>query len=134
MISVDIRALLNRLNAHCTQSLEAAAGACLSRTHYEVTVEHLLAKLLESPPNDLDLILGHFSCDRQALTAAVDRVLEKLRTGNSGKPVFSPLLLEWFEEAWLIASVDFQQESIRSGALVMAILGKPERLAYGAVS
>ncbi|MBW2733863.1 MAG: hypothetical protein JRH20_15860, partial [Deltaproteobacteria bacterium] len=47
MLSPDPAALLRRLNRHCTHALEAAAGVCMSRGHYEVTVEHLLAQLVQ---------------------------------------------------------------------------------------
>ncbi|MBC7777158.1 MAG: hypothetical protein H7246_17130, partial [Phycisphaerae bacterium] len=63
MLTVDIKNLLNRLTPHCTRALEGAAGLCVSRTHYEVTVEHLLAKLLEEPQGDLPLILRQFEID-----------------------------------------------------------------------
>ena len=49
MLTVDIKSLLKRLNSYCTSCLEGAAGLCVSRTHYEVTVEHVLVKLLENP-------------------------------------------------------------------------------------
>lgn len=129
MIRVDIKSLLNRLNSTSTLALEAAAGTCLSRTHYEVTLEHVLAKLLESQNNDLDLLLQQAGIDKAKLAAALEESLEELRTGNAGKPVFSPMLLEWFEEAWLIASVDLEEPAIRSGALFLALLNKPEHLA-----
>ena len=128
-MTVDIKSLLSRLNASCTQALEAAAGACLSRAHYEVAVEHVLAKLLESPQNDLALILPRFSCDQIPWGRTVENSLEGLRVGNSGKPVFSPLFLEWIQDAWLISSLDLEETSIRSGALLLALLGKPERFA-----
>jgi type VI secretion system protein VasG len=128
MISVDIRSLLNRLNRPCTQAVEAAAGSCLARQHYEVTVEHVLAQLLESPSGDTACICRHFNVDREAWARSLAAILEKHQAGNSGKPVFSPLFLEWLQEAWLSASVDFGQESIRSGALIAALLLRPERL------
>ncbi|MDH4268193.1 MAG: type VI secretion system ATPase TssH, partial [Deltaproteobacteria bacterium] len=103
MITVDIKSLLNLLNPFCTRSLEGAAGLCVSRSHYEVTVEHLMAKLLEEPQADLYLILRHFDLDAGRVKKAVDQTIEELRTGNAGKPVFSPLLLEWFQEAYLLA-------------------------------
>ena len=43
---VDFAPLVSRLNTSCRGALENAAGTCLSRTHYEITVEHLLARLL----------------------------------------------------------------------------------------
>ncbi len=117
MITVDIKALLNLMNPYCTHALEGAAGACVSRTHYEVTVEQFLSRLLEEPQSDIPLLLRQLGVDTDALKRAVDQGLEALRTGNSGKPVFSPLLIEWLEEAWLVASIDFQEQQIRSGAL-----------------
>ena len=131
MITVDIKMLLSRLNPYCTRALEGAAGLCVSRTHYEVTVEHLFAKLLEEAQSDVPLILRQFDMDTGRMKKAVDQTIEEFRTGNAAKPVFSPLLLEWFQEAWLIASVDLEDNRIRSGALLLAFLAKPTQLATG---
>ena len=43
---VEFKGLVDRLNPACRDALENAAGTCLSRMHYEITVEHMLAKLL----------------------------------------------------------------------------------------
>jgi type VI secretion system protein VasG len=131
MIAVDIRMLLHRLNQFCSRALENAAGLCVSRTHYEVTVEHFLSKLLEEPQADLSLILRQFDLDPGSVKKAVDQTIEEFRTGNAAKPVFSPLLLEWFQDAWLIASVDLDGTHVRSGALLLAFLAKPAQLASG---
>ncbi len=131
MISVDIKSLLGRLNSHCTRSLEAAAGLCVSRTHYEVTVEHLLAKLLEDTQSDIPLILRHFDIDSSRVQKALDQTLEDFRTGNAAKPVFSPLLLELFQEAWLVCSVDLGENRVRSGALLSAFLNRSTQYATG---
>lgn len=131
MITVDIKTLLNRLNPFCTRALEGAAGLCVSRTHYEVTVEHLLSKLLEDPQSDLPLIFRQFDLDVGRVKKSLDQTIEEFRTGNASKPVFSPLLLEWFQDAWLIASVDLEENRIRSGALLLAFLAKPIQFATG---
>ncbi|MDD2273406.1 MAG: type VI secretion system ATPase TssH [Desulfuromonadaceae bacterium] len=131
MLTVDIKSLLNRLTPHCTRALEGAAGLCVSRTHYEVTVEHLLAKLLEEPGGDLPLILRHFDIDTATVLRGLEQTIERLHTGNGGKPVFSPLLIQWFQDAWLISSIDLTDERIRSGALLAALLAKPLQLAEG---
>lgn len=131
MITVDIKTLLNRLNPYCTRALEGAAGLCVSRTHYEVTVEHLLAKLLEEPQSDLPLIFRQFDLDAGRVKKSLDQTIEEFRTGNASKPVFSPLLLEWFQDAWLISSVDLEENRIRSGALLLAFLAKPIQFATG---
>ena len=47
-MNVNLKSLVARLNDTCRGALEGAAGLCLSRTNYDVEVEHLLVKLLES--------------------------------------------------------------------------------------
>jgi type VI secretion system protein VasG len=131
MITTDIKSLLNRMNVFCTRSLEGAAGSCVSRTNYEVTVEHYFSRMLEEPQSDIPLILRNLEIDAAALRWAVEQSLEALHTGNSGKPVFSPLLVEWIEEAWLVSSIDMQEDQIRSGALLSALVNRLHRLAEG---
>jgi hypothetical protein len=60
MINVELKSLLRRLNRYCTRALEGAAGICVSRGHYEVTVEHILMVMAEDPEADLQHILRHF--------------------------------------------------------------------------
>jgi len=129
MITVDIKSLLSRLNPYCTRSLEAAAGLCVSRTHYEVAVEHMFAKLLEEPQADIPLILRHFDIDTGRVQKALEQSLEEFKTGNAAKPVFSPILMEWFQEAWLLASVDLSENRLRSGALMLAFLNRSSQFA-----
>jgi len=93
MITVDIKSLLSRMNAFSTNALHAAAGLCVSRTHYEVSVEQVLVKLLEEPRSDCSLICQKFNLDIGRVIKALEESLEDFRTGNASKPVFSPLLL-----------------------------------------
>ena len=131
MITVDIKSLLNRMNSYCTRCMETAAGHCVSRSHYEVTVEHLFLKMLEDPQADIQLILKHFEIDPGRLVKAVEQAMTEFKTGNSGKPVFSPMLIQWFQQAWLIGSVDYNENKIRSGVLLLALLKNPLRFASG---
>jgi type VI secretion system protein VasG len=131
MISVDIKSLLGRLNSYCTSSLEAAAGLCVTRTHYEVAMEHLLLKLLENPQSDLPLILRHFDIDGGRVQKSIDQSLEEFKTGNAAKPVFSPVLMELFQEAWLVSSVDLGENRVRSGALMLAFLNRSTQFTSG---
>lgn len=111
--------------------MEGAAGLCVSRTHYEVGVEHLIAKLLDEPQSDFMLLVSHFDIDLSRIRKAIELDLEEYQAGNHGKPVFSPRLLEWFQDAWLISSIDLNSNKIRSGALLISILTKPGRFAVG---
>ncbi|MGQ9366156.1 type VI secretion system ATPase TssH [Azospirillum sp. ST 5-10] len=125
MINVELKPLLGRLNRPSKQALEGAAGACVSRGHYEVTIEHMLARLVEDPQGDVALILRHFGADPARFQRSVEAGLERLKAGNGGKPVFSPLLVEWFADAWLLASIELRLAELRSGVLLLALLANP---------
>ena len=131
MITVDIKSLLSRMNAFSTNALHAAAGLCVSRTHYEVSVEQVLVKLLEEPRSDCSLICQKFNLDIGRVIKALEESLEDFRTGNASKPVFSPLLLELIQDAWMVTSIDLGERRIRSGALLMTLLAKPSFFASG---
>lgn len=131
MITVDIKSLLIHLNPFCTNALQSAAGLCVSRTHYEVTVEHFLVKFLDEPQSDLPLIFRQFDMDPGRVKKALEETLEEFKTGNAAKPVFSPLLIELAQDAWMIASIDLGEKTIRSGAILLAFLSKPTFFASG---
>ncbi|MCT7089990.1 type VI secretion system ATPase TssH, partial [Salmonella enterica] len=42
-------------------------------------------------------------------------------------PSFSPMLVEWLKEAWLLASAEMQQTELRGGVLLLALLHSPLR-------
>lgn len=131
MLLVELKPLVGRLNAFAKQSLEDGVGLCVSRSHYEITVEHLLVKLFDNPQADIALMLRQEGLDAALIKRNIDRALEDMRTGNAGKPAFSPLLLELLQDAWLIASVNLGEGRIRSGAVLLAFLARATYYATG---
>ncbi|TIH15878.1 type VI secretion system ATPase TssH [Marinifilum sp. JC120] len=131
MINVDIRNLLSKLDTFCTNALHNAAGLSVSLSNYEVSVEHFFIKCIEEVNSDLPLIFRQYGVEAPRVNASLTDVLQDFKTGNSGKPVFSPMLLELFEDAWLISSVELGETRIRSGAVLLAFLGKPNFYASG---
>ncbi len=131
MLTVDIKSLLMRLNDFSAAAMQAAAGLCVSRTHYEITIEHFIAKLFDNPGSDWPLVFSRFNVDAGKAQRAIEATLEDFKTGNAAKPVFSPLLLELIQDAWLISSIDLEEKKVRSGAILLAFLSKPTFFASG---
>lgn len=125
-MSVNLRSLIGRLNEPCRSALEGAAGLCLSRTHYDVEVEHFILKLLDKSDNDLAAIIKHYNIDRSRLSRDLMRGLDRLKTGNARTPTFSPTLVEMLTEAWTLGSLNFAGGQIRSGFCVAALLTKDD--------
>jgi type VI secretion system protein VasG len=122
MVPINMRLLVGKLNEVCRRALEAASGICLSRSHYNVEVEHWLLKLLETPNTDLGPVLRHYEVDAGRVLRDLNRSLDRLKTGNARAPSLSPNLVELAREAWTLASVDFGAGRIRSGHLLCALL------------
>ena len=97
MVTSNLKNLVTRLNATCKSALEGAAGLCLSRTHYEVEVEHLLAKLLEANNTDVHAVLRHYEINESRVSADLNKALNGFKTGNSRTPVLSPQLPKLIE-------------------------------------
>ncbi len=121
-MNVNLKSLVGRLNDTTRNALEAAAGLCLSRTNYDVEVEHILTKLLEQDDTDLHKIGKHYEVNIDRLTKDVSVALDRLKTGNSRTPGLSDRIPRWIQDAWLLASVDFGASRVRSGHLVLALL------------
>jgi type VI secretion system protein VasG len=122
MAVTNLRALVNKLNANCRRGLEGAAGLCMSRTNYNVEVEHWLLKLLEPTNTDLTRLLRQYGADTAKATRELTRVLDGLRTGNARRPEMSPDIPDLMREAWVLASLEFGSPRIRSGHLLTALL------------
>jgi type VI secretion system protein VasG len=122
MVPINLKSLVGKLNDTCRQTLESAAGLCLSRTNYNVEIEHWLLKLLEAGNTDLSALLRFFEVDSSRLSRDLTRMLDKLKTGNARPPALSQQTVDLARSAWLIASIEFGAAKTRSGHLLLALL------------
>jgi type VI secretion system protein VasG len=125
-MTTHLKPLIGKLNSVCRSALEGAAGLCLSRTHYDVDIEHLLLKLLEVDNSDLHRVLRHYEINASHLERDLTNALEGFKTGNTRTPVLSPHIPRLLEQAWLLASVNYNAPSIRSGHVLVALLSDAE--------
>jgi type VI secretion system protein VasG len=130
-MNLNLKSLIGRLNGISRSALEAAAGLCLSRTNYEVDVEHYLVKLAEAQNTDLGRILRYYEVDSARLAKDLARSLDGLKTGNARTPALSPRISTLLQEAWMLASIEYGATQVRSGHLLLALLlnGDLSRLA-----
>jgi type VI secretion system protein VasG len=125
-MALNLKSLIAKLNESTRLALESAAGLCLSRTHYDVEVEHYLLKLLDQAEGDFARITRHFGVDKSRLTAELNWSLDKLKTGNARAPALSPSLVKMTTEAWTIGSIDYNAGQIRTGFTILALTTNDE--------
>jgi type VI secretion system protein VasG len=125
-MNVNLKSLIGKLNDTCRNAMEGASGLCLSRTHYDVDIEHLFLKLAEIPDTDLARILKHYEVVPGRLLRDLTDGLDNLKTGNARTPVLSPRITRLISEAWTVGSIDFGAPKVRSGHLLLALLSSEE--------
>ncbi|TAI81734.1 type VI secretion system ATPase TssH [Pectobacterium versatile] len=133
MIRIELPTLVERLNPVCRHMLEEAAALCIQHQGAEIRIEHLLMKMLETPLCDVRQILKRAGVDADELSSLLlPSSMDK--EFDAGYPSFSPLLVEWLQDSWLLASAEFQHVRLRSGILLLVLLLTPNRYVAGAVS
>lgn len=121
-MTTELKPLISRLNATCRKAFEKSAELCVTQTHYTIEIEHLLLKLIEPTDNDVFLILKHYEISIPRLTKELTRTIDRFKRGNDRTPAMSPYVITLLREAWLIASLQFNGQALRSGALLLAII------------
>jgi type VI secretion system protein VasG len=120
MAAIDLTSLVSRLDVPCRRALEAAAGLTLSRSHYNVELEHWLLKLTDA--SEMAAILAQFDVDAGRLLADLGRALDRMQTGNARAPGLSPDIVEVTKQAWLFASLERGAARVGAGHLLWALL------------
>lgn len=126
----DASQLLQRLNRHCANALEAAASLCQTRLADEITVEHWLLKLIEAGDGDIPAIMNHYELNIDAVWDALLRAIDHTPRNLRGRPSLSPQLAVVLQDAWFHASAHTIAEDpvIRSGNVLQAITEAPHVL------
>ena len=121
-MQTNLKSLIAKLNTPTRHALESAANQALARTHHEVDIEHVLLALLDSADSDFLAIAKAYGLDPADLEQELQASIAQFKTGNTRNPVLSQNIPRWLEAAWLVASVDYGAESLRSGFLLFALL------------
>lgn len=127
MIQIDLPTLVKRLNLFSRRALEMAASECMSQQAAEITVSHVLIQMLAMPRSDLRVITQQGDIGMEELRRAL--TVENYTTARStdSYPAFSPMLVEWLKEGWLLASAEMQHSELRGGVLLLTLLHSPLR-------
>lgn len=134
MIRVELTTLIEKLNEQTKLALEQAASLAISRQNIEVTSEHLFSTILDNPLSDVRIILAQMELDHTIIRQKTRDALS-LDNSNDTYPAFSPLLVELLQDAWMLCSTELELAEIRSGAIFLAALMRPDRyLPYSLIS
>lgn len=126
MSNVDLQQLIQALDAETRRDLESSAERCVARGGSKILVEDLLLGLLERPQGLLARALQDAEVDAGELSAALQSRVEHSASRN---PVFAPELVQWLQDALLVANLELGQTQVEQAALILALLRNPMRYA-----
>lgn len=126
MINVDLQQLIQALDAETRRDLEGSAERCVARGGSKILVEDLLLGLLERPQGLLARALQDAEVDVGELSTALQSRVEHSASRN---PVFAPELVQWLQDALLVANLELGQSQVEQAALILALLRNPMRYA-----
>lgn len=123
---VSRSALYGKLTKSLFSSLESATTFCKLRANPYVELTHWLHQLILQPENDIHNVLRHYQITSADVETALIQQLNILPAGASVINDFSHHIDLSVEKAWMLASIRFGDQKIRSGWLLLAWLTTPE--------
>lgn len=126
MNTLNLQQLIQALDAQSRRDLEQAAERCVSRAASKVLIEDLLLGLLDRPHGLLIRALQEAGLDAGELSATLHLKVENSASRN---PVFAPELVQWLQDAVLVANLDLGQTQVGEAALILSLLCNPMRYA-----
>jgi type VI secretion system protein VasG len=122
MMNVDLQQLIRTLTPAVRQDLERSAERCVTRGGTEVLVEDLLLAQLECSDGLLIRALADAGVEVQTLQATLQPKGQASATRN---PVFAQALVQWLQQALMVAHLELRQSVVDHGALLLALLRHP---------
>src|SRR6266568_2473024 len=122
MTEIGRVALFGKLNTVGYKAIESATVFCKMRGNPYVELVHWIHQILQLQDSDLHRIIRQFNVNPAKLATDLTAALDRLPRGATAITGLSPHLEEAVKEAWIYATLMFQEPSIRTGHLVVAML------------
>jgi type VI secretion system protein VasG len=125
MTDISRQALFGKLNPLAYKSIEGATVFCKLRGNPYVELVHWITQLLENNESDVAALVRHYGLDAAALARDVTTALDRLPRGSTSISDFSEHITHAIQQAWVYATLMYGDAQVRSGHLLVALLGTP---------
>ncbi len=117
--------LVSKLDPLCQRAFRAAADAAKLRGNPYVELVHFIEQLVMSERSDVQMILADAGADESRMAADLTRAIDKLPRGASAIEEFSDHIFHAIQEGWSLAELEFREQEVRSGHILLACLKVP---------
>ncbi len=122
MPEISRAALFGKLNTLAYKSMESATVFCKLRGNPYVEFVHFLQTILQLEDSDIHHIVRHYQLNPAKLAADVTAALDRLPRGATSISDISLHIQNAVSEAWTYASLMFNQASVRTGHIILAVV------------
>lgn len=123
--TVKRKELVGKLNPLCLKAFSAAAQSAKGRGNPYVELVHFIAALSREDRSDIDLICIATGLDQARLQGDFARAIDRLPHGASAVEEFSDHIFHAIQEGWTLGSLDFGDDRVRSGYILLAAMKVP---------
>ncbi|MDR3160110.1 MAG: type VI secretion system ATPase TssH [Spirochaetaceae bacterium] len=118
--------IFSKLDGEAYKAVESAVVLCKTRGNPYIELVHWINQILMSEKTDWHAAFGFFSIDAGRVSADLIRAMDALPRGASSIADFSSNIEVAVKEAWMIASLQFNEAAIRTGHILAAIKTSPQ--------
>jgi type VI secretion system protein VasG len=117
--------IFSKLDGEAYKAVESAVVLCKTRGNPYIELVHWINQILMGEKTDWHAAFGFFGLDAGRVSADLIKAMDALPRGASSIADFSNNIEVAVKEAWMIASLQFNEGAIRTGHVLAAIKTSP---------
>ncbi|ATE62553.1 type VI secretion system ATPase TssH [Thauera sinica] len=125
-MAIPRKSLFGKLGLTAFRSIESATAFCKLRGNPYIELVHWLHQILQGGDSDIHRIARHFAIASRETDRELADALARLPGGATSISNFAPHIETAIERAWVIATLAFGDNRIRTSHLLLALLQTPE--------
>jgi len=120
-MKIELKKLINNLDPTAKSYLENAVQHTISRGGSEILIEDILYVMLQNDSSILNKLLQQYDIAAEKMDEALQKSVKLGAGSESSNPVFSPALIHWIENTYLLNKLELGLDEITELSLMFAM-------------
>ena len=120
-MKIELKKLISNLDPTAKSYLEAAVQHTVTRGGSEILIEDILYVMLQNEMSILNKLLQQYAIATTLMHDALQKSVKLGVNSESSNPVFSPALIHWIENTFLLNKIELELDEITELSLMFAM-------------
>ena len=120
-MKIELKKLIDNLDQTARAYLESAVQRTITRGGSEILIEDILYVMLQNEESILQKLLQQYEIDASLMYEALEKSVKPRIGSESSNPVFSPALIHWIENTYLLNKLELGLDEITELSLMFAM-------------